>query len=217
MLLISILGVLPERAKAQEIVGGMLTADAVFTQAQNPYIVTEPLIVPAGITLTIEPGVELNFMVRTSLRIEGGTLIADGSENNRIIFTAHGASGGNEKTWDGIVFFVSRTEFDSDGNYASGNLIRSADINLTTTGIGLSDTALLLSEDIRITNCDYGVFLQSQSSLILRNSLIDRCSYGMYIRNSGNNEVSSCNITNCDIGIFFPSNNTSRYNRIKRR
>ena len=214
MLLISILGVLPERAKAQEIVGGMLTADAVFTQAQNPYIVTEPLIVPAGITLTIEPGVELNFMVRTSLRIEGGTLIADGSENNRIIFTAHGASGGNEKTWDGIVFFVSRTEFDSDGNYASGNLIRSADINLTTTGIGLSDTALLLSEDIRITNCDYGVFLQSQSSLILRNSLIDRCSYGMYIRNSGNNEVSSCNITNCDIGIFFPSNNTSRYNRI---
>jgi parallel beta-helix repeat protein len=36
----------------------------------------------------------------------------------------------------------------------------------------------------------------------------------MYIKNSGNNEVSSCNITNCDIGIFFPSNNTSRFNRI---
>lgn len=214
MLLISILMVLPQMAKSQEYVGGILSADAVFTQAQNPYIVTEPLIVPAGITLTIEPGVILNFMVRTSLRVEGGTLIADGDETNRIVFTAHGASGGNEKIWDGIAIFISRTQFDAEGNYAGGNLIRSADIQLTTTGIFLSDTALLLSEDTRIVNCDYGAFLQSESSLILKNSLIDRCSYGMYIKNSGNNEVSSCNITNCDIGIFFPSNNTSRFNRI---
>jgi parallel beta-helix repeat protein len=214
MLLISILAGLPKLVNAQEYVGGMLTADAVYSKALNPYIVTEPLIVPAGITLTIEPGVQLNFMVRTSLRIEGGTLIADGTENNRIIFTAHGASGENEKIWDGIVFFVSGTEFDADGNYVGGNLIRSADVKLTTTGIGLSDTALLLAEDIRITNCSYGVFLESESSLVLRNSLIDRCSYGMYIKNSGSNEISSSSITNCDIGIFFPSNNTSRFNRI---
>ena len=135
MLLISILMVLPQMAKSQEYVGGILSADAVFTQAQNPYIVTEPLIVPAGITLTIEPGVVLNFMVRTSLRVEGGTLIADGDETNRIVFTAHGASGGNEKIWDGIAIFISRTQFDAEGNYAGGNLIRSADIQLTTTGI----------------------------------------------------------------------------------
>jgi len=214
MLLISILAGLPKLVNAQEYVGGMLTADAVYSKALNPYIVTEPLIVPAGITLTIEPGVQLNFMVRTSLRIEGGTLIADGTENNRIIFTAHGASGENEKIWDGIVFFVSGTEFDADGNYAGGNLIRSADVKLTTTGIGLSDTALLLAEDIRITNCSYGVFLESESSLVLRNSLIDRCSYGMYIKNSGSNENSSSSITNCDIVIFVPPNNPSLCNRI---
>ncbi|HPJ63052.1 NosD domain-containing protein [Lentimicrobium sp.] len=199
---------------AQEYVGGLISENTVYTPALNPYIVIEPLIVPEGITLTIMPGTELYFMIRTSLRIEGGTLLAEGTPENQILFDAHNPSGEADKKWDGINLFVSRTVVDEDGNYLGGNLIRHALIRQTTTALVLSDTALIHAPDTRIMNSDYGVYLQSGASLVLRNSVIDACSYGMYIKNSGDNIISGCQITNCDIGIFFPSNNISRNNLI---
>lgn len=195
--------------RAQEYVGGTLLGNTVFSPALNPYIVIEPLIVPEGVTLTIEPGTNLFFMIQTSIKVDGGTLIAMGDAASPIHFDAQ-----TDKKWDGINFRVSRTETDANGNYLSGNILDYVSINYTTTGLVLSDTALLYAEQVSITNANYGVTLQSGSTLLINNSTLDHCSYGMYIKNSGSNVVSSCMISNCDIGIFFPSNNTSRYNRI---
>jgi parallel beta-helix repeat protein len=199
---------------AQEYVGGLITENTVYTPALNPYIVIESLIVPEGVTLTIMPGTQLYFMIRTSLRIEGGTLLAGGTPDNQILFDSHNPSGDTDKKWDGINIFVSRTIADDEGNYLGGNLLSHVVIRQTTTALVLSDTALIHAPDIRIMNSDYGVYLQSGASLVLKNSVIDACSYGMYIKNSGNNIISGCQVTNCDIGIFFPSNNISRNNRI---
>lgn len=199
---------------AQEYVGGLISENTVYSPALNPYIVIEPLIVPEGVTLSIMPGTELYFMIRTSLRLEGGTLLAEGTPENQILFDAHNPSGEADKKWDGINLFVSRTIVDDEGNYLSGNLLRYALIRQTTTALVLSDTALIHAPDIQIMNSDYGVYLQSGASLVLKNSIIDACSYGMYIKNSGDNIISGCQVTNCDIGIFFPSNNISRNNRI---
>ena len=197
------------RLSAQEYVGGTLLGNTVFSPALNPYIVIEPLIVPEGVTLTIEPGTNLFFMIQTSIRVEGGTLIAMGEAASPIHFDAQ-----TDKKWDGINFRVSRTETDANGNYLSGSILEYVSINFTTTGLVLTDTALLYSEQMSITNANYGVTLQSGSTLLINNSTLDHCSYGMYIKNSGSNIVNSCMISNCDIGIFFPSNNTSRYNQI---
>ncbi len=197
------------RLRAQEYVGGTLLGNTVFSPALNPYIVIEPLIVPEGVTLTIEPGTNLFFMIQTSIRVEGGTLIAMGDADSPIHFDAQ-----TDKKWDGINFRVSRTEMDENGNYLSGSILDYVSINYTTTGLVLSDTALLYAEQVSITNANYGVTLQSGSTLLMNNSTLDHCSYGMYIKNSDSNNVSNCMISNCDIGIFFPSNNTSRYNQI---
>ncbi|MBK6344598.1 MAG: right-handed parallel beta-helix repeat-containing protein [Bacteroidales bacterium] len=197
------------RLSAQEYVGGLLTDNTVFSPSQNPYIVIEPLIVPEDITLTIEPGTHVFFMVRTSLKIEGGTLIARGHAALPIMFDAQ-----TDKKWDGVGFIVSKTLTDENGNYISGSILEYASINQTTTGLVMGDTAKLLCNNISITNGDYGVNLQSGSVLQIHNSTIDECSYGMYIKNSGSNVVDNCMISNCDFGIFFPSNNISRYNRI---
>jgi parallel beta-helix repeat protein len=193
---------------AQEYVGGLLLENTVYSPALNPYIVVEPIIVPEGITLTIEPGTNLFFMISSSISMEGGILIARGSPDLPIELSAQ-----TNNKWDGINFSVSKTILDESGNYLSGSILDYVSVNMATKGLILSDTSLLFADHLTIINSDYGTYLQSGSTLHLYNSNIDQCSYGMYIKNSGSNIIDNCSVTNCDIGIFFPSNNTSRYNR----
>ena len=159
---------------AQEYVGGLLSENAVYSPAFNPYIVVEPVIVPEGITLTIEPGTNLFFMISSSIKMEGGTLIAIGNSTLPIAMAAQ-----TDKKWGGINFSGSKTQFDEDGNYLSGSILENVSIDMTTTGLVLSDTALILAWHLNIINSDYGVYLQSGSTLQLFNSTIDHCSYGM--------------------------------------
>ncbi len=193
---------------AQEYVGGLLLENTVFSPALNPYIVVEPIIVPEGITLTIEPGVNLNFMLSSSIKMEGGTLIARGLPALPIAMQAH-----TDINWDGIRFSASKTIFDEDGNYLSGSILEYISIDMSNRGLELTDTALIYARHLNIINTSYGVYLESGSTLHLYNSSIDQCIYGMYIKNSGTNIIDNCSVTNCDFGIFLPSNNTSRYNR----
>jgi parallel beta-helix repeat protein len=194
---------------AQEYVGGTLTQNTVYSPVLNPYIVVENLIVPEGVTLFIQPGTQLFFMVRVSIRVEGGTLIADGLAEQPILFDAQ-----TENKWDGINYFISKTQFDDAGNYLNGNILRHVNIQQTTVSVVLSDSAILYADSINIENGDHGFSLHSGSSIVLSNSVIDQCSFGMSIKNSGSNSIKNCRISNCDIGIFFPSNNESRYNNI---
>jgi hypothetical protein len=55
--------------------------------AASPYIVTGNVVIPAGKTLTIEPGVIVKFAGYYSLKVNG-TLRALGSPTNRIVFTS---------------------------------------------------------------------------------------------------------------------------------
>jgi len=66
--------------------------------AGSPYRVEGDITVPAGGTLTIDPGVEVSFQSWYSLTVNG-TLIADGTANEQILFTAVASPG-----WLGIRF-----------------------------------------------------------------------------------------------------------------
>jgi hypothetical protein len=66
--------------------GGPLPGDTTMHPADNPHVVNSDLIVPAGVTLTIEPGVELYFAPGTSL-IVYGRLLAEGTPTQTILFT----------------------------------------------------------------------------------------------------------------------------------
>ncbi len=81
----------------------------------SPYIVTGDIIVPAGTTLTIEPGVVVQFAGYYTMKIEG-TLIATGNTVDRIVFTSvndkdYGAGAGTPspsvRDWRGIEFSAS--------------------------------------------------------------------------------------------------------------
>ncbi|MDH5779541.1 MAG: right-handed parallel beta-helix repeat-containing protein, partial [Candidatus Bathyarchaeota archaeon] len=69
-------------------VEGPITQDTVWTLTDSPFVVSKEIIVYPGVTLTIEPGVEIRFGGDFSLTVEG-SLYASGTENRTITFTSN--------------------------------------------------------------------------------------------------------------------------------
>lgn len=87
------------------------------------YIINKETGIPAGSTLTIEPGTEIRFAAGYSLNI-AGELVAVGTNQEPILFTSNNpnpASG----DWGAIRFLDSSTNavFDVAGNYLSGSIL----------------------------------------------------------------------------------------------
>ncbi|WP_342648588.1 putative Ig domain-containing protein [Mucilaginibacter sp. CSA2-8R] len=70
---------------AQTNVSGALTANTTWTKAKSPYIITGDVNVPAGFTLTIEPGVTVERKSQSQILINGA-LTAIGNKSDSIIF-----------------------------------------------------------------------------------------------------------------------------------
>lgn len=69
---------------------GILTRDTLWSKVNSPYTLTGPVAVAEGVTLTIEPGVSVQFS-NHYLQVNG-TLVAKGTNSNNIIFeNANGA------------------------------------------------------------------------------------------------------------------------------
>src|SRR5512145_3243006 len=101
---------LPRLVSAQTTVpGGTLTTQT-WTASGSPYTVTGALTVTAGVTLTVEPGVTVQFASTDAMaaglysaRVEltiAGTLVADGTPASPISFTGLSATAGS---WYGVV------------------------------------------------------------------------------------------------------------------
>jgi parallel beta-helix repeat protein len=103
-------------------VGGVIT-DTTWTAAGSPYIVTAPITLTAGYTLTIEPGVEVRFDTGAYLRVEG-LLIARGLTTQPITLTANRdfPSAGD---WGYLHFTDSSVDaaYDINWNYTGGSIL----------------------------------------------------------------------------------------------
>lgn len=67
-------------------IGGMITENLTLYPDVH-YIVTQPLAVPKGITLTIKPGTVLRFKSNTGINTAQGSLVCKGTPEQPIIFT----------------------------------------------------------------------------------------------------------------------------------
>ena len=72
-------------------VSGIMTQSTTWTASNSPYVVTGNVLVSAGVTLTIEPGTQIQFQAGTFLQVNG-VLIADGSQSSNIVFTSAASS-----------------------------------------------------------------------------------------------------------------------------
>lgn len=80
------------------VVSGSLTVDTTWTMTGSPYVILEDLIIPAGITLTVNSGVEIQVTSSRNIRVLG-TLIINGSPQEKVSIT-----GRNGAAWGGISF-----------------------------------------------------------------------------------------------------------------
>lgn len=115
-------------AAAQTPVGGPIVKDAVWSASSSPYVVTASIVVRAGATLTIEPGVTVEFAAGSGLAVgelqQGqGTLVARGTAAAPITFTS--TSVHRAGWWAGIAFTDDAVSavVDGSGAYVSGSIL----------------------------------------------------------------------------------------------
>ena len=86
---------------ATSIAGGNLTTNAEWSTNSSPYQVTGNLTIPAGITLSIQPGTTVFFDPNVNLTVaNGGRLLAEGTAAAPIYFTRTPSS---NSTWGGLI------------------------------------------------------------------------------------------------------------------
>lgn len=87
--------------QAQTEVSGGIFDPVVWTQAESPYLVTGDLVVFPGASLTIEPGVEVQFTEDTGIELRSGSIFANGTAAEPLLFTL-APDAPQESTWKGI-------------------------------------------------------------------------------------------------------------------
>ena len=140
--------------------------------ARLAYLIEGDITVPAGQTLTIEPGVEVLFQSWYSLTVNG-TLIADGTENAPILF------GGGDETagWLGIRFIdapdgSSLTYVTVENGRATG-----ADPLNKGGGIYIDNSNPVISYSIIRNNMARysggGIYLNNSNATLIGNTIIN--------------------------------------------
>jgi hypothetical protein len=111
-------------AHADTEVGREITTNTTWTLAGSPYIVTQNILVNAGVTLTIEPGVTVKLNATLDMIIDG-KLVARGTKDNMITFTSSSPNPSTTDYWGAIRFNQSSpvATFDANGNYLEGSIL----------------------------------------------------------------------------------------------
>jgi hypothetical protein len=164
-----------------DVPGGTISTNTTWTLADSPYIVLGGVYVGAGATLTIEPGVEVRFNAGTWLSPQsGGTLLAEGTAGQPIVFTSNAASPG-PGDWRYLYFY-------------DGSRVRLSHCSVRYAGGGTAGGSLELhGPDVEIRNCrihdggDNGLYLHPQAvgGLIADTQIENHALQAMYVERIG--------------------------------
>ena len=218
---IALLWVAAIPAAAQTTISTDITTSTTWSTAGSPYEVTADIRVLNGAILTIEPGVVVEMGAGTSLLIEG-TLIADGTDIDRITFTS--AAGAPEAgDWNAIEFRnTSNTGsvFDHVLIEYGGGPSRDAMLYYTTGafavavtnsefrfsamhGLNLRASNVLVENSFFHDNDGYGVFSDLSLNYTVRdNNFEDNAQGGIRIPVNAAPTITGNTITGGDLGIF---------------
>lgn len=222
----------PAQTEAATTVSGNIITDTIWTTAGSPYVIESSVTLASGNTLTIEPGVVVKlFGWYTSFTVNG-TLIAEGTATDPIIFTSlqddnyGGDTNGDGNTtnptpgdWLQIYFASASTATLSHalvqyGGHDHGNWmikISSNDVIISDSNFSNNypyDAAMLVDATATIINNSFNanettaLYSTSGNSSITGN-VITGCSDGSGIAiNTGSPVVDHNTIDGCLIGLF---------------
>ncbi|HLO90591.1 MAG TPA: right-handed parallel beta-helix repeat-containing protein [Lentimicrobium sp.] len=170
-----------------EFLNGVLTEDKTLSPSGNDYIVIEDYIIPEGVTLTILPGTRIYFYSGKSIFVNKGTIKAEGTNANPIVFDVYDPLGTNESTWNSLHFINANTEIDSLGQYINGCHLNNVRLLRANSGLMLSDSSFIKAENVFIQNGKYqgeGINLLTHSRLMIDQSVIKKCNTGISLNDS---------------------------------
>ncbi len=158
---------LTQLAYSQTQVSGGIFANTVWTAANSPYLLTGPIVVFPGNTLTIEPGVTVKVQFKgynTGLMsyIElRGNMVANGTSTMPIKFEAELNT--TDYTWRGIEikskqggqFFGSNFEFNNSFNGISSDKIYFDTLSFNNCIFKHNNYAINLAGNIKLNNCTF--------------------------------------------------------------
>ncbi|NLE05603.1 MAG: hypothetical protein GX638_12495, partial [Crenarchaeota archaeon] len=109
--------------KGATTVNGLIAADTVWIKENSPYVLTDPINIPSGVTLTIEPGVTVDFG-EYYLNVDG-ILHAVGTDSEKIVFSILGTQLVWTDASPGVIVF-SNTTIDWNEPTHTGSIIENA-------------------------------------------------------------------------------------------
>lgn len=173
-------------------VSGAIRADAVWTVAQSPYLVTGAILIEPGTTLTIEPGVVIRVKPDLAIRVDGG-LVARGTAESPIRFTSNEVvpTGGD---WGYIQFTDSSADaaFDDSGGYLSGSILEHCIVEYAgrvgdtlNAAVRIENSAPFVNQNTIQNNAGAGLRFSGVGNLakILGNTVVKNGSDGIVVSN----------------------------------
>ena len=182
--------VIPFFVVSQTNVSGVISDDITWTLANSPYIVTGNVLVKSGVTLTIEAGVVVKFNSGFYLKVQG-SLIAIGTESNKITFTTNESSPARGD-WDKIWLASTSTLLDSNDNYVSGTIFNHCIISYADEGLRLDDSSFYLANS-ELSNNNTGINFKSVINSVITNN---------DFKNNGSGTSTSAGTEDNEVGSF---------------
>ncbi|WP_158278619.1 right-handed parallel beta-helix repeat-containing protein [Rhodohalobacter mucosus] len=209
LLLFGFLLVWSAQSFAQLTVSTDIAANTTWTTADSPVTVQNTISVAEGATLTIDPGVTVQFDSGASLLVDGA-LVADGMEGNIILFTSSSLTPA-PGDW-GSIEFRNTNPVGSVMDYVTveygAGSSRTGMIFYTTGAFSVN-----ISNAIIRNSAVHGINLRASNPIISGSDISNNAEFGVFTDLSLGYSVQNSNITNNGVGgIRVPLNSNATIN-----
>ena len=194
-------------------VEGVITKDTLWTLVDSPFVVTNNIIINAGVTLTVEPGVEVRFGGPFSLTTNG-RIVAQGTAIRPILFTTNDPNGTN--FWQSISINGAQSSFTNCViEYAKNALMLEAGSlqmqnvkvqNNSQNGIVVDAGTITVDSSDFALNGGSAILIEGGNSVTISNDVIESNAYGLTLSGqlTGTVQIQQNEIiNNTKAGIFI--------------
>ena len=156
---------------------GSITSDTLWKALDGPFIVTCEVVVPAGVTLTLEPGVVVKFNSALGIQVLG-SLVAQGTQSRGILFTSN-RSRLRRGDWDGIGIGNGGTALLDWATVEYGGLVSGPwDANVQVAQGG----SLTLAHSIVRSSDEYGLWNANGQAIVEDSLFTDHDNVAVYVQ-----------------------------------
>src|SRR4051794_29193633 len=154
---------------------GNITQDTTWQALDGPFIITCDLVIPAGVTLTIEPGTVVKFNSLIGMKVSG-TLAASGTATQAIVFTSN-RSRLRKGDWRSIdVFSGGKATFD----YAT---VEYAGSTTALVFVAAGGTATVRHSILQQSQV-YGLWSQNGTATVEDSTVSDNTNVGVWLQSN---------------------------------